>query len=79
MSRSPDDDSIQAAKKQIQEHDMAVVGFELASNPLPDISTLIPPEALEDIFHWSVILGQGYFCTDTAPYSSSSSYTIGWL
>ena len=51
-------DSIQAIEKQIEEHKKAIIKLNRARNSLLNISTLVPPEILGTIFHWTTVLGR---------------------
>ena len=47
--------SIQALEKQIQEYERALIQLKRTRNSLLNVSTLLPPEVLRNIFRWNVI------------------------
>ena len=55
MDREINIDSIRALEKQIQEHERAIIKLKRARNSLLNVSTLLPPEVLGNIFRWNVI------------------------
>ena len=55
MCRERNLDSIRAIEERIAEHEMALVKLKRTRNSLLNISILIPPELLGDIFHWATI------------------------
>ena len=55
MDREINLGSIRALEKQIQEHERAIVQLKRARNSLLNVSTLLPPEVLGNIFQWNVI------------------------
>jgi hypothetical protein len=48
-------DSIRELEKQIQEQERALTQLKRARNSLLNVSTLLPPEVLGNIFRWNVI------------------------
>ena len=55
MGREIHHDSILALEKQIEEHERAIIRLKRARNSLLNVSTLLPPEIIDSIFHWNVI------------------------
>ena len=55
MVREINIDSIRALEKQIEEHERAIIRLKRARNSLLNVSTLLPPEILGNIFRWNVI------------------------
>jgi hypothetical protein len=55
MDREINLDSIRALEKQIQEHERAIIKLKRTRNSLLNVSTLLPPEVLGNIFRWNVI------------------------
>lgn len=55
MSRERNLDSIRAIEEQIAEHEMTLAKLKRTRNSLLNVSTLVPPELLGDIFHWTTI------------------------
>jgi hypothetical protein len=54
MDREINLDSIQALEKQIQEHEEIIIQLKRTRNSLLNVSTLLPPEVLGNIFRWNV-------------------------
>ena len=48
-------DSILTLERQIEEHERAIVQLKRIRNSLLNVSTLLPPEILGNIFRWNVI------------------------
>jgi hypothetical protein len=57
MDREINLDSIRALEQQIQEHERAIIQLKRARNSLLNVSTLLPPEVLGNIFGWNVVPG----------------------
>jgi hypothetical protein len=55
MDREINLDSIRALENQIQEHERAIIQLKRTRNSLLNVSTLLPPEILGNIFRWNVI------------------------
>ena len=55
MDREKNLDSILALEEQIREHERSIVQLKRARNSLLNVSTLLPPEILGNIFRWNVI------------------------
>jgi hypothetical protein len=55
MDREINFDSIRALEEQIQEHERTLIKLKRARNSLLNVSTLLPPEILGQIFRWNVI------------------------
>ena len=55
MVREVNIDSIRALEKQIEEHERAIIRLKRTRNSLLNVSTLLPPEILGNIFRWNVI------------------------
>jgi hypothetical protein len=55
MDREINLNSIRALEKQIREHERALIKLKRARNSLLNVSTLLPPEVLGNIFRWNVI------------------------
>jgi hypothetical protein len=55
MDRERNLDSIRELEKQIQEQERALTQLKRARNSLLNVSTLLPPEVLGNIFRWNVI------------------------
>ena len=55
MVREINIDSIRALEKQIEEHERAIIRLKRTRNSLLNVSTLLPPEVLGNIFRWNVI------------------------
>ena len=69
MGRERNVDSIRAIEKQITEHETVLAKLKRTRNSLADISTLVPPEILGNIFYWTVILEQERLASRNASYS----------
>jgi hypothetical protein len=55
MGREINFDSIRMLEEQIQEHERTLIRLKRARNSLLNVSTLLPPEILGNIFRWNVI------------------------
>jgi hypothetical protein len=55
MNREINLDSIRALEQQIQEHETAIIKLKRVRNSLLNVSTLLPPEILGNIFRWNVV------------------------
>ena len=55
MAREINLDSIRALEKQIEEHEKAIIQLKRTRNSLLNVSTLLPPEMLVNVFRWNVI------------------------
>ena len=55
MDREINLDSIRALDEQIEEHEKAITQLKRTRNSLLNVSTLLPPEILGNIFRWNVI------------------------
>ena len=55
MGREINVDSIRALEEQIQEHERTLIRLKRARNALLNVSTLLPPEILGQIFRWNVV------------------------
>ena len=55
MDREINLDSIRALDEQIEEHEKAIIQLKRTRNSLSNVSTLLPPEILGNIFRWNVI------------------------
>ena len=55
MDREINLDSIRALDKQIEEHEKAIIHLKRTRNSLLNVSTLLPPEILGNVFRWNVI------------------------
>ena len=55
MHREINLDSVRALESQIDEHAKAIIRLKRARNSLLNVSTLLPPEVLGNIFRWNVI------------------------
>ena len=53
-------DSIRALEKQIEEHERAIIRLKRTRNSLLNVSTLLPPEVLGNIFGWNIIPCEGF-------------------
>ena len=56
MDREINLGSIRALEKQIEEHKKAIIQLKRTRNSLLNVSTLLPPEILGNIFGWNVTL-----------------------
>ena len=55
MDREINLGSIRALDEQIEEHERAIIQHKRTQNSLLNVSTLLPPEILGNIFRWNVI------------------------
>ena len=55
MDREINLGSLRAFDKQIEEHEKAIIRLKRTQNSLLNVSTLLPPEILVNIFRWNVI------------------------
>ena len=55
MDREINLDSIRSLDKQIEEYEKAIIRLKRTRNSLLNVSTLLPPEILGNIFRWNVI------------------------
>jgi Leucine-rich repeat (LRR) protein len=69
MDREINLDSIRALEKQIQEHERTIIQLKRARNSLLNVSTLLPPEVLGNIFRWNVIPDEDFGGLSAASYN----------
>ena len=69
MNRERNLDSIRDFDKQITEHEVALARLKRTRNSLLNISTLIPPEILGNIFYWTTIPEQKYSASPKPSYN----------
>lgn len=62
-------DSIQAVEKEIENHELVISKLKQASNSPLNISTLIPPEILGNIFYWTVDLQREHSTSQKIPHN----------
>ena len=55
MGREISFDSIRVLEERIQEHERTLIQLKRARNSLLNVSTLLPPEVLGNIFRWNII------------------------